>query len=205
MGISGRELMIEHASDKKIVSTSLVKLRDPQSNNMKSKIRLVVPIILSHTPPMCEERGKLKIHVVPCSVRQSYIGPSFTLSVLICNSFTAPTKLVPLSERMILIQPRIAINRMREFMNAEVVISSSTSIWTALIARHVKRTAHPLLVADPPLVFLVIISQGPKTYTPINQNGGYPGRMRSAGKSDIFWQSKGLRSLHITQLCIREV
>lgn len=72
-------------------------------------------------------------------------------------------------------------------MNAEVVISSSTSIWTALVVRHVKSAAHLLLLADPPLVFLVIISQGPKTSTPMNENGGYPGRMRSAGKSDIFW------------------
>lgn len=97
------------------------------------------------------------------------------------------------------------MNRLSALMKADAVMSSSTSIWTALAERHVNRAAHLLLLAAPPLVRRVMISQGPKTSTPTKENRGCTGMTRSSGKSDIFWWSSFCLSLlHVTQLWIRE-
>ena len=54
-GTNGREMIMDEASAKKVVSTSWVRFHAPYSNIIDSKIRRVVAIILSHNPPMGEE------------------------------------------------------------------------------------------------------------------------------------------------------
>ena len=70
------------------------------------------------------------------------------------NSFRAPTKLVPQSERNCTAGPRKARNLWKALMKHEASIESDsiTLIWIALVVRQLKSTAQRLLLAIPPLV-----------------------------------------------------
>lgn len=83
----------------------------------------------------------------------------------------APIQLVPRSERNSLTEPRIEINLLRAFMNAEDYISSITSMCMALIVKHVNWTAHRLDKACPPRVRLDTTDQVQKTSTPTYVKG----------------------------------
>ena len=57
-------------------------------------------------------------------------------------------------------------------MNELASIASSTSMWMALLLRHVNTRPHRLAFAAPPLVFRVCTVQGPKTSKPTLVKGG---------------------------------
>ncbi len=106
------------------------------------------------------------------------------------------------SERRTLAGPLKAKNLRRAFIILEVIIDSRTSICTALEYIQVKITAHLLLSAEPPGVFLVITSHGLKTSIPTLLNGGH-GAIRSASRSAILWVAGKPRNfLHVTHLLI---
>ncbi|KAH3789340.1 hypothetical protein DPMN_167515 [Dreissena polymorpha] len=108
---------------------------------------LVTPIILSHTPPICEACGGLKIHIAPFSLMNFLTAASSTFIVLIPSSLALPTKLVPLSERKNLTSPLRAINLLRALINAEELSESTTSMWTALVVMQVNSIAQRVLLA----------------------------------------------------------
>ncbi len=63
------------------------------------------------------------------------------------SSLQAPTKFVPLSERMSFTGPRIARNRLKALIKLDVSNDSISSMCTALTLRQVNITAHLLLCA----------------------------------------------------------
>ena len=181
--------------------TSCVKSFCELLRNIESRFFLLIPIIRSNTPPLWEEWGELNLHTIPLFWRNLWIWESSTFIVFNPSSLAPHTKFEPLSERSKINVPLMDINLRSAFMNEEEDISSISSICTALIDRQVNNTAHLLLLATLPQVFLVIISHGPKTSTPTQLNGG-DGVTRSSGRSPIIWYSIFPRSfLHITHAC----
>lgn len=61
---------------------------------------LTIRISLSHTPPWCEAAGGLKDHWIPFWSIALLIFSEFQPAMAFCSSFLAPTRLVPLSERI---------------------------------------------------------------------------------------------------------
>lgn len=104
---------------------------------------------------------------------------------VIFNSLQAPTKLVPLSERMCLTGPLIEMKRLRALIKLDVSKDSVTSMCTALMHIQVNMTAQRLLLALPPLVCRVMTAQGPNTSRPTFVKGGSV-LSRSAGRLAIF-------------------
>lgn len=80
------------------------------------------------------------------------------------------------------------MNLRRALMKGLLLSSSITSMWTAHVVRHVKRTAHLLLVAWHPSVFLVTTDHGPNVSTPTELNDKL-GISLSDGRSAIFGHS----------------
>ena len=78
------------------------------------------------------------------------------------NSLHAPTKLVPLSHRNVLTLPLSEIKQRKLFINASAVKSSSISMCTALLDKHVKIK---------PYLFIFVLRSctlyGPKTSHPL--------------------------------------
>lgn len=142
-----------------------------------------MPIILSQLPPKCDAGGGLNFQTMRLSSRNAFILLSFTMFK--CSSEAAPTKFVPLSDLNSETAPRIATNRLMALTNEEEVISSMTSMWTALLYRQVNNTAQRFECALPPLVCLVMIVQGPNTSTPTKVKGGDL-VSRSLGRYAIF-------------------
>lgn len=93
-GTSGLEFIIAVASAMNVVRTSCVILDGPSCSIIESKIFRVMPIILSHTPPMWEAWGGLKIHEHPCSARNLMTFVSSKLEGM-SSSLHAPMKFVP--------------------------------------------------------------------------------------------------------------
>lgn len=155
---------------------------------MASRIRLAIPMRLSHELHMCEECGGLNCHVQfllqekGCTWKEEFSVASWWS---IFNSLQAPIKLVPLSEQRSFAGPQIEKNLLNAFMNLDVEIDSTSSMCTDLVDIHVKSTAHLLLSALPPLVQRVITIHGPKTSRPMLVKGGI-GVSLLAGKSAIL-------------------
>ena len=70
------------------------------------------------------------------------------------DSFLAPTKLVSLSDQIILTSPGLEINFLSDNRNESVVRSPAASRWTARIFKQVKITPHLLSFAAFDLVRL---------------------------------------------------
>lgn len=84
-------------------------------------------------------------------------------------------------------------------MKLEVSRDSITSIWTALMLKHVKMAAHLLFWVTPPLVHHVEKLQGPNTSKATFVNGSLVER-GSARRFKNFWMLMGaLNLLHLTQ------
>lgn len=203
-GTIERELTIAVTSAMNVTSTSWLRFLDVSFVMMDSRIRHLTPIVRSQTPPMCEECGGLKIHVEPLLYRKSFTGLSSTLTLSIFKPSVEPIKLVPRSDQNSVTLPLIAMKRRSALIKDDVLSYSMTSICMALELRQVKRIDQRLLLAWPPLVRRAITDHGPKASTPTFVNGG-PGSRRSAGRSDIVWNSCLPRSLrHFTHRWIRE-
>ncbi len=79
---------------------------------------------------------------VPFNMSASLICSKFHPSITRLNSCSAPTKLVPLSDRNSLTCPRLAMKRRNALMQESVSSNEATSLCTALIAKHVKITPY---------------------------------------------------------------
>ena len=110
------------------------------------------------------------------------MGPSCIFSRDNFNSFEAPTKFVPWSQRIHEIGPRIEINRRRARMNESEERSVHTSICMALEYKHVK--THPYRFT---IERRILIWKGPKKSHPTFSKG-VDLEIRSIGRSDIFWE-----------------
>lgn len=102
-------------------------------------MRRVIPIILSHTPPIWEEWGGLSIQVHPLLVRKFFIDKLSTLTAAIPKASVLPTKCVPLSERNSATFPRMATHLLKALIKVGDDISSTSSICTARHVRHVNK------------------------------------------------------------------
>ena len=105
-GVSGLELTIAQTSAMNVDKVSCVKLFIPVRRSMPSKILQVIPITCSQTPPKWEAGGGLKARCF-----YHHAGTFSTNWWPICKSFTAPTKLVPLSDLNWRTGPLIEMNR----------------------------------------------------------------------------------------------
>ena len=105
------------------------------------KIALVDLIWQSQIPPMWLVAGGFLFQVIqspPWSWRKFSIFMWSNLLNTFSNSYSAPTKLEPLSERVYLTFPLQAINFFSAWMNESVSRLCVTSVWTSLLARKVK-------------------------------------------------------------------
>lgn len=109
----------------------------------------------------------VKIHSIIDWSRRFFTGPCIT-SVL--RSFVASMKFVPRSDRSFLTFPRMAKFFRYGWCIMSLTWIPSTSIWLALVVKHVNIIAHRLLSA--PLVLHVTIDQGLKVSIPMALNGG---------------------------------
>lgn len=91
-------------------------------------------------------------------------------------------KLVPQSECNCLVGPRSAKKRLGALMKLEELISSTTSIWTALVHKQVTNTAYLLPLAWPPFMLLVDTSHGLNISITTKAGSTWS---RSAGRSHI--------------------
>ena len=157
-----------------MTSSSCVSWVLPSSANIASSTCCMVPICLSHMPLKCDARGGLNSHLHPCSVANFPTFFSLNSDATSCSSVFAPTKLVPRSHLRSLPWPRKAKNLLSVQINALASMASSTTMWMALLLRHVNTRPHLLAFAAPPLVFRVCTIQGPKTSKPTLVKGGRP-------------------------------
>ena len=126
---------------------------------------------------------------------------TFNLSWFHCfiasdNSRLPPLKFVPLSNLISAGFPRLAMKRRSALMKESVSMVCATSICTARMVKHVKRTPYLFTMARP-----LFTLNGPKQSTPTNVNGGWSGTILSGGKSAIFcWFGLWKRRLQSKQL-----
>lgn len=130
--VSGREFTIEQTSARNVESVSWVKPFIPFRRCIQSKILRVTSIIRSQALPKWEACGGLNIHAHSLSCRNLCTKGSSTNWWTICRSFTAPTKLVPLSERNCRREPRKDRKRLNALMKQEVLNSSTSSGYTLI-------------------------------------------------------------------------
>ena len=137
VGLSGRELRMASISITRVLRCSKVKSSVP---TMRMRWHLNDFTATSHMPPKCGELGGLKRHCICRSARKvcilSWWSSDRRRLRSSFNSLLAPTKLVPLSERIVAKYPRRAMNRQRVARNASDVRSLTNSMWAALVARH---------------------------------------------------------------------
>lgn len=81
-------------------------------------------------------------------------------------------KLVPRSHLRSLARPRSAKNLLSPQMKALASTASRTSMWMALLLRHVNTRPQRLAFGAPPLVLQVCTGQGPNTSQPTLVKGG---------------------------------
>ena len=84
----------------------------------------------------------------------------------------------------------IAMNLQRAFKKDELLISSTTSMWTAHVVKQVNKIPKRFEQAEPSLVLWVTIGDSPKVSTSTDVNSG-PGVSLSSGKSAISWRETG--------------
>ena len=139
IGVNGCKLRIDSISIMSVLNCSNVSNSLPTTS---LRWRLEDFTAASHSPPKCGEWGGIKRHSICLLARNAF---TFSLWSSDCNgswssrnSLFAPMKLVPLSEWMVEQSPRRAINLRRAAMKASLVRSSTSSICTALTARHTK-------------------------------------------------------------------
>ena len=107
-----------------------------------------MPIIFSHTLPIWDKWGGLKIQEHLFSIRNPLTDG---LSTLIAETFKASVlqmKFVPLSERKAVTFLLTAINRLKTLIKVDDDTSSIISRWTARLVRQVNKIAKLFLFTD---------------------------------------------------------
>ena len=176
--INGRLLIRFSTSHITVCSTSSVSLILVINN--ATKIWRMVRIIRSHRPPWWEAWGGLKDHSTFWRRALQMILLRSSLRKLLINSARAPTILVPLSDHTLVGFDLRATNRTNPLIKASVSILDNTSMWIARVPKQ-EYTQPYLFTLERPCTTL----KGPKTSTPTNVNGGWPGSNLSGGKSAI--------------------
>ena len=149
-------------------------------------------ICLSHTPPMWLANGGFFFHWIQSALFCNMNSPTFfwlTSFQHLASSLFAPTKLLPLSHRVVLILPRLSINLLSANIKDSVSICLIISIWMARLAKHVKRAPYRFNV-----FLLSLMRNGPNMSTPQWVNWGYSFNL-SCGRSAIICSPTFPRSL----------
>ena len=191
----GRELTIAATCDIKVTSSSWVSFCTPGSTKMASRMCLIVPIWQSQTPPKWDTCGGLNCHSQPCSERYLFTDFLSISAKASSNSDFPPTKLLPWSHLNHVAGPRMERNLLKAHMNELASTVLRSSMWIALLARHVKTRPQRLLPAAPPLVCLVCTVHGPNTSKPMLVKGGRISAL-SGGRSAIFCSCSLLQVTH---------
>ena len=147
MGVSVRELRMASISTTRVWRCSKVNSSVPTT---RMRWRLKDFTAASHKPPKCGEFGGLKRHCI-CRSAKKFCTLSLWSSDCnrvrsSCSSRLAPTKLVPLSARMVAQCPRREMNRRRAARKASVVRSLTSSMWTAFVAKQTNMAAYILIL-----------------------------------------------------------
>ena len=150
--------MIDSTSHIRVCKDSSSK-RLPCSRSRVSRIRRVVRICLSQTAPIWLAAGGLNFQSMFCW--RSFSVISFWSISLIASrsSRLAPTKLVPLSLLISRTWPRRVMRRRSAWRKESVSREWATSIWTALLTRHVNSA--PYLLRSFNLLLLCTVQNGP--------------------------------------------
>ena len=138
----GRQFIIADTSCKRVIKHSSVR-EELCSSKRPDKTLRIVPIWRSNTPPKCDAEGGLNTNSIWqfWDSKNDLMGLSSIFSRDNFNSFEAPTKFVPWSQRIHETGPLIEMKRRRAKMNESEDKSLQTSIWIALEYRQVK--THP--------------------------------------------------------------
>ena len=117
------------------------------------------------------------------SFENSSLWANFTMAKVESSliSLAAPTKLVPLSEWIVLGLPRLLMNLHRTLMKQSVSKDEANSRCTARELRQVNKKPHLLTTALPLFAF-----KGPKRSTPVCVKQGSKVVVRNVGKSAII-------------------
>ncbi len=160
----------------------------------------MVKMFHSHTLPAWLAEGALKVNSHSLSARNTFKASVSHCLISSLNSFFAPTKFVPWSQRSWQTASLRLIKHLKALMKSSVDMSSSISRWTAREDSHVKMSPYLLHSLQPCLV-----TNGPKQSIPQNMKGAETSQC-SLGTSDICCSSTGHLSFrHFTHLCINLV
>jgi len=146
IGVIGREFKQASARVSTVLSSSKCKWASPTVFCNKCFIDLTAA---SHNPPKCGDRGGMKRHWTPTSVKAS------CTFFLCCSELNrslhyfifrfAPTKLVALSVKVVTLLPRRSKKRFNALMNAAVLKSPINSIRTAFVEKQTKIHTYPFV------------------------------------------------------------
>lgn len=191
-----------------MLSTSHKIVCSPSSNiccfNRGLSTFLTVLIRHSLTPTWWIAAGVLNIHLTCLFSMDSWIldwSRSFKASF---NSLSGPIKLVQLSDQRTDTCPLLLKKRRRALIHELVSSECATSMWTALLVKHVKSTPYLFALPRP-----LLTSNGPKKSMPVFVKGGLSGNNRPSGKFAIFCSpALACNLLHVLHseiiLCIAE-
>ena len=108
--------------------------------------RLTCFISDSHTPPIHGLDGGFNFHSVLYGLNFGATKPKSIFFSDDFNSFSAPTKLVPLSEKMMLMFPPREMNFVSDMMSESADKSPATSKCMERVVKHVNSTPYLLLL-----------------------------------------------------------
>ena len=180
--VIGWELVIPSTSPNNVQRDSSLKL-SPWFLSIAERKLLADRICHSHTPPMLLAMGGLHfqlIHSPPNSIKKSLILFSSISPSAFFSSMLAPTKLAPLSLRIILTFPLLLIKRLSAWMKPSVVKFLVTLMCTDLLDKHVNMASYLYWIFPPSLT-----RNGPNMSIPQKVKGGSSESL-SAGRFPIL-------------------
>ena len=125
--------------------------------------RLTCFVSDSYTPPIHGLDGGLNFHSVLYGLNFDVTSSKSTFFSANFNSFSAPTKLVPLSEKIMLMFPRHEMILPSDMMNESVDKSPATYKCMTRVVKHVNSTPYLFLFPWVDRVFLDVLTyMGPK-------------------------------------------
>ena len=131
-GVKGRELSAYLTRQKVVFNTSSVRRRVPR---IVYSTLLKLRTNLSLTPPWCGALGGLNLRLMPLCASSVAMLSVFHFSIQSRSSFSAPMKLVPLSDQFIAGEPRRETKRSTPITHELVSMDGTTSTSTAQVVR----------------------------------------------------------------------
>ena len=192
-GVNGLAFNVCSTKHIVVVSSDNVSCRFPRIANIAF---LQLRTSLSQIPPKCGAPGGLNFLMSWPPARRSHIASRSHSLKHSLNSRAAPTKFVPLSLMIVCGFPRLAMNLVIAIMHASVSSPFTTSMWTALVTKHVNRQ-HRYLTG----LRRTVIPNEPKYSIPALLNGYTLPFTRSLGMSTMWGRIGCTPSfLHLTHL-----